>query len=51
MTGRLKGTSLHKPTGKWRAVIRINGKDISLKYHDTEELAHAAYMKAAEEML
>ena len=43
-----KGCYHDKRSGKWQAYIYVNRKQISLKYHDTEEEAHAAYLKAKE---
>lgn len=31
---------------KWRASIKVNGKNISLGYYDTPEKAHAVYLDA-----
>jgi hypothetical protein len=42
-----KGVTLHKPTNRWRSTIAVGGKQISLGYRDTPELAHAAYARAA----
>jgi hypothetical protein len=42
-----KGVSLCKSTGKYRATISREGKQVWLGYHDTPELAHAAYRRAA----
>lgn len=44
--GCLIGSAWHRQTGKWRAVIRINGRQKSLGYFYTEQEAHAAYVKA-----
>lgn len=40
------GTYLHKPSGRWQALIYVNKKKHSLGYHDTPEDAHAAYVEA-----
>lgn len=45
-TSGLKGASLDK-NGRWRATIRVNGKQRWLGYYATREEAHAAYMAAA----
>lgn len=45
-TSGFTGVYLHKPTKRWRARINVAGKRISLGYHDTPELAHAAYAGA-----
>lgn len=42
-----KGVCLHKPSGKWHAQIRYDGKRISLGLHDTPESAFDAYCSAA----
>jgi hypothetical protein len=46
-TSGLKGASLHRQTGKWRAQIVVGGKRYSLGLHDTPEIAHAAYAIAS----
>jgi hypothetical protein len=50
-TSGFKGVTLEKSTGKWRAVIRHNGKNISLGLHVTPEQAAAAYDAKAIELL
>lgn len=42
-----KGVSWYGQSGKWRAIISLNGKRISLGLHETKESAHAAYVEAA----
>lgn len=42
-----KGVTLHKPSGRWRAKIKVDGKYKSLGYYDTEEEAAKAYDRAA----
>jgi hypothetical protein len=44
MTG-LMGVSLSR-NGKWRATIRVDGKDCFLGYHATAEAAAAVYLSA-----
>lgn len=44
--GKLVGTSLHKPSNKWRSRIEIKRKGFSLGYYDTELEAHLAYVSA-----
>jgi hypothetical protein len=44
----VKGVSRHRGTGKWRAVIGVNGKQIHLGLFTTPEAAHEAYTAAAE---
>jgi len=48
-TSGYKGVGWHKATQKWRARIKLNGKEKSLGYFATPELAHAAYCRAAAE--
>jgi hypothetical protein len=40
---KFKGVSLHSPSGLWRSIIRINGRQISLGYFHTEEAAARVY--------
>ncbi|WCZ56789.1 putative HNH endonuclease [Salmonella phage Kenya-K30] len=42
----VKGWDLHKPSGKWRARISVDGKVKSLGYFFTEEEAREAYLAA-----
>lgn len=44
--GSLMGTAWHAKTGKWRALIKVEGHQRSLGYFVTEELAHKAYVEA-----
>jgi hypothetical protein len=41
-----KGCYYNKPSKKWRAQIRLNGKDKHLGCYETEEEAHQAYIEA-----
>lgn len=41
-----RGCTLHKPTGKWKAQIRVNRELHYLGLFDTEEAARAAYLAA-----
>jgi hypothetical protein len=45
-----KGVSMEKRTGRYRALITAGGKQQSLGYFETAELAHEAYATAAIEM-
>lgn len=45
----LRGIMFHKASGLWHAVIRLDNKVYSLKYHKTPEAAHAAYMNKKRE--
>ena len=47
---RLLGVNLDVRTGNWRARIEENGRQIHLGHHQTAELAHAAYLKAKDEL-
>lgn len=49
-TSGYKGVSLHRTTGRYRAYIRHDGRQIWLGYHDTAEAAHEAYKRAAIEL-
>jgi hypothetical protein len=49
-TSGYKGVSYSKTKQKWRADVRINGKQTVIGYFDTPELAHMAYCKAAAEL-
>jgi hypothetical protein len=42
----IKGVSLHKQTGKWRARMTVDGKKKCLGLFDTIEAAHAARVSA-----
>jgi hypothetical protein len=47
--GRLKGAYL-RPSGKWRAKIRKDGRNLHLGTFATAEEAHAAYWSAAQRL-
>ena len=49
-TSGYKGVTFHKKTGKLKASIKLNRKQIHLGYFDTKEAAHAAYCAAASEL-
>jgi hypothetical protein len=49
-TSGYKGVSYSKQGQKWRADIRINGKQTLIGLFDTPELAHMAYCEAAAEL-
>ncbi len=44
--GSMLGTAWHEGTGKWRALIKIDARQCSLGYFDTEAQAHEAYVVA-----
>lgn len=44
--GSLLGSAWHASTGKWRALIKSKGRQVSLGYFDTEQAAHDAYLAA-----
>lgn len=46
----LLGASFHKPTGRWRAQIQVNGRVLHLGRFDTAEEAHVAYLAAKREL-
>lgn len=43
-----KGVSWHVCSKKWRARIRLDGKEVNLGLYDTPEEANAAYARAAQ---
>lgn len=45
----IKGYSFHKPSGKWRVRIQVNGKRKNIGMYDTEEEASNAYHQAKSE--
>lgn len=49
-TSGFKGVSLHKASGRWRATIGFNRKQIGLGYYLTPERAHQAYCAKAKEL-
>jgi len=49
-TSGFKGVSYHKKTGRYRATININKKQISLGYFKTADKAHQAYIAKAQEI-
>ena len=49
-TSGLIGAQWNKQAGKWRSEIWINNKAKFLGYHPTAEAAHAAYLKAKDEL-
>jgi phage-related protein len=49
-TSGFKGVHLHRESGRWRAVIYINKRQVHLGAFPTPELAHMAYCKAAAEL-
>ncbi len=49
-TSGYKGVYLDAKSGKWRARVKIDGKQHNLGYHNTPEEAHAARCKAANEL-
>lgn len=49
-SSKFKGVTFRKDQQKWTAQICSNYKQKHLGYFETEELAHAAYLKAAEEL-
>lgn len=48
--GHLPGTTFKKEHRKWLSSIRANGKRIHLGYFKSAKLAHAAYVKAKNEI-
>lgn len=46
-SSRYRGVSWHTQTGRWKAQIKVHGKDINLGRHKSEEAAARAYDQAA----
>eukprot|EP00891_Asterochloris_glomerata_P009426 jgi/Astpho2/9426/fgenesh1_pg.00145_%23_40_t len=46
-TSTHRGVSWHTQTQRWKAQIKVNGKDVNLGRHKEEELAARAYDRAA----
>lgn len=46
-TSGYKGAYWRKDQQRWRAIIRVNGRNISLGNYSTAQEAHAAYCEAA----
>lgn len=46
-TSGYKGVTRHRPTGKWRARIGVDGRRVSLGLYPTSAAAHKAYVSAA----
>ena len=44
----LRGVTIHKPTGKYRATIQEDGKQKYIGHFDTAAEAHAAYVSEAQ---
>lgn len=49
-TSGFKGATFDKNKGRWMAQMQVAGKCVHLGYHDTAELAHAAYVAAAKKV-
>lgn len=48
-TSGFKGVTFHKLSGLWKAMIKVDGKDIFLGYYKKPEEAHQAYCAGATE--
>lgn len=46
-TSGYKGVSFYKPSGQWRAFIRVNGRLLYLGSYSEPSIAHGAYRNAA----
>ena len=46
---KAKGYYYNTPRNKWRAVIRLNNKDIHLGYFTSEQEARQSYLKAKQQ--
>lgn len=49
-TSGFKGVYLEKKVNRWKSAICLNGKLRHIGLFDTKEEAHAAYVKAAEQL-
>lgn len=49
-TSGFRGVSLNKPTGRWKAYIKVGGRRKHLGYFATQQEASAAYRNAAAHM-
>lgn len=49
-TSRLLGVSFCRRTGRWRSCIRVEGRQKSLGYFDSENEAHARYVEAKRQL-
>lgn len=49
-TSGYKGVSWYRPTGRWTANIKANGRQKHLGLYDSPAEAHAAYCRAAREL-
>jgi hypothetical protein len=49
-SSKYTGVSWNKPTKKWQAYIRIDGKKHHLGYFESEESAYEAYLNALSEL-
>lgn len=49
-TSGVKGVHLHRQTGKWRAVVRINGKNRHLGLFEDKHEAGRVYFAAAQKL-
>ena len=50
LKSKYPGTSYYAPIKKWRACISVNGKNVHLGSHDTQEQAHEAWLKKKKEL-
>ena len=48
-SSRYRGVCRSKESGKWKATIRVSGKNIHLGYHEDESAAAGAYDLAAQQ--
>lgn len=49
-SSRLLGVSFCRRTGRWRSCIRVDGRQKSLGYFDTEDAAHARYVEVKRQL-
>lgn len=49
-TSGVKGVHFHRQSGKWRAVVRIHGKNQNIGLFEDKDVAGRAYFVAAQKL-